>query len=243
MSSVRSRDVLWDRVFASLPEPLSRSLLDAGLADTSTLRDYPRLEQTELEDALGENLVSGPRGAPSGAATTEKRSILSPGSSTRIAQRVTASASYPTVARPGSAASAAVGLTLEGGGDPRTVHVGCSGVLIYGERISPRKGGLATQTAIPCSPVVSRSGCWRELRDGSGLEEDAATIVKETETSTGRADFDGFELPSRKTAQSIASRPSHDESERATPKTAQDLGTQGMMDSSVLHDGSMSLDG
>ena len=43
-----ARDVLWEKAVSALPAPLERSLRDAGLADPTTLRDYPRATWEEL---------------------------------------------------------------------------------------------------------------------------------------------------------------------------------------------------
>ena len=48
MSSV-SVDVLWARALSSLPAPLVRSMRDAGLADASTLLNYPLMDFGEEE--------------------------------------------------------------------------------------------------------------------------------------------------------------------------------------------------
>ena len=114
-------DVLWARALSSLPAPLARSLRDAGLADASTLLNYPLLdfEEEEYRHLLGE-----PRGTGSAsvdASSTGHCSFLSTTSGTASVPDLSISPGQSKMTTSVTATSRvdASGVT---GGDPRTVH-------------------------------------------------------------------------------------------------------------------------
>ena len=176
MSSV-SVDVLWARALSSLPAPLVRSLRDAGLADASTLLNYPLMDfgEEEFRLLLGEPRETG--SASVDASSTGHSSILATASGTAFVPEPSTSSGQMRIATPVTATSRGdvSGVT---GGDPRTVHsLSAGGVdmarsmqeeggdpktdlsLFVGmARVdSPLTGGLATQTATP-SPACTDLG-------------------------------------------------------------------------------------
>ena len=114
-------DVLWARALSSLPAPLVRSLRDAGLADASTLLNYPLLDlgEEEYRHLLGE--LRGTGSASVDASSTGHCSFLSTTSCTASVPELSTSPGQSRMATSVTATSRgdASGVT---GGDPRTVH-------------------------------------------------------------------------------------------------------------------------
>ena len=138
-----SVDVLWARALSSLPAPLVRSLRDAGLADASTLLNYPLMDfgEEEFRLLLGEPRETG--SASVDASSTGHSSILATASGTATVPDSSFSPGQSTITTPMSA-TPRVGASGVTGGDPRTVHslsVGTAcGVEMQEEGGDPKTG-------------------------------------------------------------------------------------------------------
>ena len=205
-----STDGVFARVLASLPTPLVLALRESELDVATKLRDCLRMNAWELQALMTEEGYtceqdSGGLVAPSGAASSTHSSLACGQSRpVRPVEWVESKGGDPRTDH----------ATLMTGGDPKTDHaflgetggdpktdlaICCAGAFSVDSGSSPRKGGLASQTATPVLLDLPDFASFMgpELRNGLPSSAD----MEKTTTGGGPVDLDGFtELATPKTA-------------------------------------------